>query len=363
MSTRPLHFGFTYTPYSEPEARFDPFNPAQISTLAQSVEKAGFTFIRFQDKQASGEGPAAFARTEPFTTASFLATRTKRLGFFVTGNTSYFEPFNLARLTASLDHVTHGRAGWELVSGASYPAAINYSQAEPSAEEHYGRAAEAAEILSKLWDSWEDDAFIRNKATGDYVDGDKIHPIHHAGERFRIKGPLNVARPPQGQLVVAHEITSELSYPLAAAEADVVFLGAQPVEELKVRVAAFQAALDAAGRDRKEVRLFAEATVIVAASAAEAAALVEQSNPGGAAAPRFVGAPGEVAEQLAAYADAAGLDGLTLRAAGLPGQLDALIELLAPELQRLGLLSAPKEGGTLRDHLALDKPANRYAAA
>ena len=188
MSTRPLHFGFTYTPYGEPEERFDPFDPAQISTLAQSIETAGFTFIRFQDKQAVGEGPAAFARTEPFTTASFLATRTKRLGFFVTGNTSYFEPFNLARLTSSLDHVTHGRAGWELVSGASYPAAINYSQAEPSAEEHYGRAAEATEILRKLWDSWEDDAFIRNKATGEYVDGDKIHPIHHAGERFRIGG-------------------------------------------------------------------------------------------------------------------------------------------------------------------------------
>lgn len=121
MSTRPLHFGFSYAPYGEPGARFDPFDPAQISALAQSVEKAGFTFIRFQDKQAVGEGAAAFARTEPLTTASFLATRTRRLGFFVTGNTSYFEPFNLARLTASLDHVTHGRAGWELVSGPPIP--------------------------------------------------------------------------------------------------------------------------------------------------------------------------------------------------------------------------------------------------
>ena len=361
MSTRPLHFGFTYTPYSEPEERFDPFDPAQISTLAQSVEKAGFTFVRFQDKQAVGEGPAAFARTEPFTTASFLATRTKRLGFFITGNTSYFEPFNLARLAASLDHVTHGRAGWELISGASYPAAINYSQAEPSAEEHYGRAAEATEILRKLWDSWEDDAFIRNKATGEYVDGDKIHPIHHAGERFRIKGPLNVARPPQGQLVVAHEITSELSYRLAAAEADVVFLGALPVEELKARVQTFLTALAAAGRDRADVRLIAEATPVVAADAAAAAALLEQLGPD--AAPRFAGAPSEVVAQLAAYTDAAGLDGLTLRAAALPGQLDALIDNLTPELQRLGLLAAPQDGATLRDHLALKKPANRYAAA
>ncbi len=230
MIQKRLHLGFSYTPYgAHPAAahysagRHDPFDPAQITAIAQSVEAAGFTFIRFADRNLTGaaqSAPDAWARTEPFTTASFLATRTSQLGFVVTGNTSYFEPFNLARLTSSLDHVTHGRAGWELTTGAFYAAAQNYSQTEPAPEGHYARGNEVAEVLRKLWDSWEDDAFVRNKTTGEYVDGDKIHPTHHNGAQFRIKGPLNVARPPQGQVIIAHEITSDLSIALAATHAD-----------------------------------------------------------------------------------------------------------------------------------------------
>ncbi|WP_140984733.1 LLM class flavin-dependent oxidoreductase [Asticcacaulis tiandongensis] len=373
MTTKPLHFGFTYTPHGahpgawrHPDSRHDPFDPAQITAQTQAVEAAGFTFIRFQDQlapeaRAAAHAPEALARTEAFTTASFLATRTKRLGFVVTGNTSYFEPFNLARLTASLDHVTHGRAGWELTSGASYPAARNYSQTEATPEVHYARAAEVLDILRKLWDSWEDDAFIRNKATGEYVDGDRIHPIHHEGERFRIKGPLNVARPPQGQVVVAHEITSDLSYAIAA-QADLVFLGSHAPAEIRNRADAMREAVKAAGRAADSVRLFADVIPVLAATPEAAKALLADLNArAGQSADGYViaGDAKQIADQIEALAETGGVNGINIRSPLLPTQLEAFVELVVPELKARGLWAEPKDGATLRDHLGLDRPANR----
>lgn len=373
---KPLHFGFFYSPYGahpgawrHPDGRHDPFNPAHITAAVQAAEEAGFTFVRFVDRlapDAQAQEPEALARTEAFTTASFLATRTRRLGFIVTGDTSYFEPFNLARLTSSLDHVTHGRAGWEIATGDVNPAARNYSRSELSSAEHYARAAEVAEIVRKLWDSWEDEAFIRNKATGEYVDGSKIHAINHEGSQFRIKGPLNVARPPQGQLVVAHEITSDSSFALAAAESDVVFLGAHPPEEIRRRVEALGEALAKAGRSLDQVRTFAEVTPVVAATGAQAKALFDDLNARAAGQPASghyaVGDAAQVADHIEALGEAGGVDGIAVRAAILPQQLSAFSELVSPELKRRGLLAEPRDGASLRDHLGLSRPRNRYAA-
>lgn len=379
MTSKPLHLGFFYTPHGahpggprHPNGGHDPFDPAQITSIAQRAETAGFGFIHFADRlnpdpKAAAGNPDALARTEAFTTASFLATRTQRLGFIVTGNTSYSEPFNLARLTSSLDHVTHGRAGWDVTTGASRAAAHNHSQAEVSAADHYERAAEVVEIARKLWDSWEDEAFIRNRETGEYVDGSKIHPINHEGRRFRVKGPLNVARPPQGQLVVAHEISSDLSYGLAAAQADVVFLGAHPPEELRRRNEALGEALRAAGRSPAEVRTFAEITPIIDATPSEAQALLNELTAlaGGppAGARYLVGDAIQIADQIEALVEASGVDGITVRLAVLPQQLDAFADLVAPELERRGRLARLSGGVTLRDQLHLSRPANRFAAA
>lgn len=377
MTGRPIHLGFSYSPHGahpggwrHPEGRYDPFDPAQITALLQLAEEAGFTFARFADNlapdpRAGAADPDALARTEVFTTASFLATRTRRLGFVVTGDTSYFEPFNLARLTSSLDHVTHGRGGWEIATGARRPAARNYSRAELSADEHLARAAEVADILRKLWDSWEDEAFIRNKATGEYVDGDKIHPINHEGERFRIKGPLNVARPPQGQLVVAYELASDADIELAATQADLVFLGDHPADELKRRLGALHRALAGAGRSADQVRTFAEITPVIAATSGEAQALLDDLNAraGQAATGTFVvGGPAEVADQIEALVESVGVDGVLIRPVLLPQQLAGFADLVSPELRRRGLLADLRDGDTLRDHFGLARPANRNAA-
>src|SRR5690606_16297625 len=143
------------------------------------------------------------APSEALRTAAFLPTRPPRAGGSVTGAASYFEPSNVAGPTATLCHVDHGRAAGELTPRGTAQAARDYSRTEATPDAASARGPAVVETLRKLWDSGEDDAFIRNKQTGEYVDGSKIHPINHEGAQFRIKGPVNVARPPQGQVVVA----------------------------------------------------------------------------------------------------------------------------------------------------------------
>lgn len=366
-----LHFGFSYAPHGHHPGGWrlqgrahDPFDPEHLTEVARLAEAARFDFLRFSDRltpeaEAAADDPERLARTEAFTTASFLATRTRHLGILASGNTSYAEPFNLARLTASLDHVTHGRAGWVVTTGADHPAGRNYSQGEGDPAAHYARAFEVVSILRQLWDSWEDDAFLRNKETGEYVDGSKVHAIHHSGALFRIKGPLNVARPPQGQLVVAHEVRGELSLDMAASEADVVFLRGAEAD-------AVRAAAVAKGRDAERLRLFSEAVVVIGEDDAEAEALLDRLN---SAAGRtgeghyIVGGPAKVADGLEALARTDGTDGIDIRFAFLPDQLALYAESVAPELTRRGLLREAYEGRSLREHLGLERPLNRYAAA
>jgi FMN-dependent oxidoreductase (nitrilotriacetate monooxygenase family) len=212
------------------------FDAEHITKLAQIAEEAKFDFFFFGDRLATGLGyeftnTSVLARIEPFTAASYIATRTSHIGIVVTANPTYYEPFNLARLVASLDHVTHGRASWNVVTGADGRAAQNYSRPEHGDPNYrYDRADEFIGIVRGLWDSWEDDAFIRNKETGEFVDGSKIHPLDHVGKTFSVKGPLNVARSPQGQPVLLHAGTSDRSREFGAREADVIFAAAATIE-------------------------------------------------------------------------------------------------------------------------------------
>ncbi|MDH2344095.1 LLM class flavin-dependent oxidoreductase [Bradyrhizobium sp. SSUT77] len=226
-----LHLGFLYAPQSGHQTHdesFDPLHPLHLTALAQDLEGAGFTFLLIDDSV----GHAEPVRSEAFTTASFLATRTRHIGLIAAANTSYAEPYNVTRLAASLDHVTHGRAGWLVSTGAVDPADANYGQGGTVSETHYERADEIVGIARRLWDSWEDDAFVRDKQSGVFVDGTKIHPIEHEGPSFRVKGPLNVARPPQGQVIVAHRVVDKRSANLAGRHADIVILGAETASNI-----------------------------------------------------------------------------------------------------------------------------------
>jgi FMN-dependent oxidoreductase (nitrilotriacetate monooxygenase family) len=288
----PLHLGYMYwangthpAGWRYPGAEYArAFDPDYIAGLAQTVEKAKFDFFFFGDRLATGTeyqwtNTSVIARIEPFTAAGYLATLTSKIGLVVTANPTYYEPFNLARLCASLDHITKGRASWNIVTGADVRAAANYSRTEHGdAEYRYDRADEFVRLVRALWDSWEDDAFIRDKDTGEFVDGSKIHAVDHEGKTFRVKGPLNVARSPQGQPVVLHAGTSDRSRQLAAREADVIFAGVGTISQGVDYASDIRRRATELGRNPDEIFILPGLTPVVGATLAEARAIYDELN-------------------------------------------------------------------------------------
>lgn len=373
----PLIFGYAYAPlgihpsgWGAGENTPDAFDPAHVTSVAQLAESAGFDFLQIAERATPGGGIANVARTEPFTTASFLATRTQRIGFVVAGNTSYAEPFNLTRLAASLDHVTHGRASLQIVTGAERAADINFSVEPASAEAHHARADEVIGVARTLWDSWEDDAFLRDKVTGDYVDGTKIHAINHRGPLFAIRGPLNVARPPQGQLVITIDVTSPLTRDLAAREADIAILSV-PAAQVVDQARALRTQAEALGRDPAHITILAHITPIIGATDADAQRFHRDLNAGIPADSSYdpglfgeiIGGPAEIAQAIAERAVAQEVDGFLVHVARSPDQLQLYADLVLPELRQRDLLRTDDRSITLRERLGLERALSRFAAA
>lgn len=349
---KPLHLGFLYAPQSGHQTHdesFDPLNPRHLTTLARELERAGFTFLLIDD----GVGHAEPVRSEAFTTASFLATRTRHIGLIATANTSYVEPYNVTRLAASLDHVTHGRAGWLVSTGAVDPAGANYGQGGATSDAHYERADEIVGIARRLWDSWEDDAFVRDKQSGVFVDGAKIHPIEHEGPSFRVKGPLNVARPPQGQVILAHRVVDKQSAVFAGRHADIVILGAETRGNIVTLRDDVLSAAKSAQRDRQQVLVFAEIVPFIEGD-------LVAGTPKAPVASYVTGTAPEIADQIEALASAVTLDGLVLAPRVLHSGLDAFSREVVPELVRRRRLAAGEGSATLRERLGLTRPRNTF---
>ncbi|WP_459203031.1 NtaA/DmoA family FMN-dependent monooxygenase, partial [Pseudomonas fragariae (ex Marin et al. 2024)] len=197
--------------------------------VARVAEAAKFDALFVADSVAAATGDIAsrMARSdhfEPLTLLSALSAVTEHIGLIATATTTYNEPYHVARKFASLDHLSGGRAGWNLVTSDAAAEAQNFGRAEHVGHaERYSRAREFHQVVTGLWDSWADDAFTRDKASGEYYDPAKMHVLDHQGEHFRVKGPLNVARSPQGQPVVVQAGSSEVGRDLAAQTAEVVF--------------------------------------------------------------------------------------------------------------------------------------------
>ncbi|GAA5201608.1 LLM class flavin-dependent oxidoreductase [Microbacterium jejuense] len=322
-------------------------------------------------------------RLDAVLVASFAAPQTRRLGLVPTVTTAHPEPFHVATGIQTLDFASRGRAGVRLVAGASGPERANFGRrpSETDAFPASGRvedapeilaafreAGEFADVLSRLWDSWQDDAIIRDAATGRFLDADRIHNIEFEGEFFSITGASIVPRSPQGRpllTVLAHQT---VPYRLAAEHADLVFI--TPREDLVgFAPAEILAELDAASDHlrvaREPLRVFADLLVIIEDTAAAARATADRLDDRAGApltsdARIVVGTAADVVDVVRELADS-GVDGVRLRPARQPADVVAIAEQVVPLLRSAGALRADDGAGTLRQRLDLVRPESRYA--
>ena len=405
--------------------------------LAQTAEQAKFDFVFMADAVATRDGnmealsrwPQYMAHFEPITLLSATASRTERIGLVCTASTSYYEPFNVARLFGSLDHISGGRAGWNVVTSANASASFNFNRDEHyDIAERYQRAREFVQVVLGLWDSWEDDAFLLDRQSRRYFDPSKLHKLAHKGNFFSVRGPMNLARPPQGYPVIAQAGASEDGKELGAETAEVIFFSQQRVavarefyKDVKSRMAKY-------GREPEQLKMLAGLNPTVGRTTSEAqekfeylqslihpdvgkelisvdlggadlsGVSVDEPVPdhlipektrtsasrlktvGGVARQeqltirqlyeRYAGSRGsysvvgtaeQIADQMEEWLATDAADGFIIQASYLPGGFEDFVNLVMPELRRRGLFRKDYTGRTLREHLGLRRPENRYA--
>ncbi|WP_226489112.1 LLM class flavin-dependent oxidoreductase [Pseudomonas sp. B20] len=249
--------------------------------VARVAEAAKFDVLFVADSVAAATGDIAsrMARSdhfEPLTLLSALSAVTEHIGLIATATTTYNEPYHVARKFASLDHLSGGRAGWNLVTSDAAAEAQNFGRAEHVGHaERYSRAREFHQVVTGLWDSWADDAFTRDKASGEYYDPARLHVLNHEGEHFRVKGPLNVARSPQGQPVVVQAGSSEVGRDLAAQTAEVVFTAQTSLASAQAFYADLKGRLSTYGRAVDSLKIMPGVFIVVAETEALANAKFE----------------------------------------------------------------------------------------
>ena len=364
------------------------FSARYWTDLALEAERGLLDFVTLEDafalQSSRPDGPddrtdQVRGRLDAVLVAARLAAATTHLGLVPTTSTTHTEPFHVAIGIASLDHATRGRAGWRPQISARKSDAAHFGRREfpdfdldffkaPAGHafirELFDEAADAVEVVRRLWDSWEDDAEIRDAATGRFLDRDKLHYIDFEGAHFSVRGPSITPRPPQGQPVVAALAHDDLPFDFAARGADVVFLTPESHAEAAELVGRVRAAEAAVGRTGEPLRIFADLVVLLDEAPGTAAArrarldgLAEIASD----AAIFTGTPAELAELLLLWRGA-GLDGFRLRPGVLPHDLAQITRQLVPELQRRGAFRTGYTATTLRGHLGLPRPAGRYAA-
>lgn len=396
--------------------------------FAKAAEAAKFDLIFLADGAGVGErNIKALSRVdewsigfEPITLLSALSAVTERIGLVATASTSFTDPFNLARYFASLDILSNGRAGWNLVTSSDGIEAQNFNPRDLLHAARYERANEFADVVLGLWNSWEDDAFLRDKESGRFFDAEKLHILHHKGKHFEVRGPLNVARSAQGHPVLVQAGSSEVGKELAARTAEVVFTAQRSLKDAQDFYADLKRRLPAYGREADDLKIMPGVFPVVGRSRDEAEekfgqlqdlihpevglALLStyignfdlsaypvdgplpdlpESNASKSRQQLFVdlarrenlsirelylriaGARGhwqlvgtatDIADQLEERFLTGGADGFNIMPPTVPGGLTDFIELVLPELRRRGLFRTDYEGRTLRENLGLPFP-------
>lgn len=299
-------------------------------------------------------------RVDAVQVAARVAPETRNIGLIPTAITTHTEPFHLSKAVATLDYVSTGRAGVRVQVSANPESAGHFGR--EVADDALAEAADYVEVLRRLWDSWEDDAEIRDAATGRFIDRDKLHYIDFEGRWFSVKGPSITQRPPQGQPLVAALGHGDPAYRLIAAGADIGFItphGADEVGTIIETITALRADGAAPLRVLPDLVVFlADTATAAAAHRAQLDDLLGREYISDAEV--FVGTAAQLADLLQQW-QAAGADGFRLRPASVPHDLHQITGALVPELQRRGVFRSGYEQSTLRGLFGLSRPANRYA--
>jgi alkanesulfonate monooxygenase SsuD/methylene tetrahydromethanopterin reductase-like flavin-dependent oxidoreductase (luciferase family) len=365
--------------------RADGARPRELFTarywvdLVQTAERGLLDFVTFEDglgmqsarfREPDDRTHQVRGRFDAVLLANRVAPVTRHIGLIPTAVTTHTEPFHVATSIQSLDHISRGRAGWRpQVTGRASDAALVGRRtlpddAEALAAELFAEAADAVEVVRRLWDSWEDDAEIRDVASGRFVDRDKLHYVDFEGAFFRVKGPSIVPRSPQGQPVVAALAHSEIPWRFAASSADVVFVTPQDDDDVPRWVQSIRDAEATVGRTAPPLRILADLVVFLGDDAGGDKARLDEldGRPLRSDAAIFTGTVTELADRMDAWRDH-GVDGFRLRPGVLPRDLDAIVEGLVPALQARDARASTYAPGTLRDRLGLPVAVNRYATA
>ncbi len=309
-------------------------------------------------------------RLEAVLLASRVAPTTTHIGLVPVATTTYPEPFHIASAISTLDWISKGRGGWQpRVTGRTTDAALVGTKPAPdpatALHDMFGEATEAVEVVRRLWDSWEDDAIIKDIATGRFIDREKLHYIDFEGRSFSVKGPSIVPRPPQGQPLIAVLAHQPVPWEFAATSGDLVFITPADETDVATWVANVRDAEARTGRDGTPLKLLADLVVFLAPTTAAAAdrkahldELAGRELLSDAAI--FVGTPEDLAAELVAW-QAHGLDGFRLRPGVTTVDLPAIVDGVVPALQQRERFRRAYEPGTLRERFGLGRPANRYA--
>ena len=305
---------------------------------------------------------------------------TSRIGLVPTATVTHTEPFHISKAIATLDFVSSGRAGWRAQlslpsqdahfgrrqSPTFQRADFNRPEVQALAADRFDEAADFVEVVRRLWDSWEDDAEIRDVATGRFIDRDKLHYIDFEGRWFKVRGPSIVPRPPQGQPLVTALAHASVVYRFGARSADVVYVTPRNASDARAITEEIQSEKNAAGRAGETVHVFGDLVVFLDSTAAAARQRKDRldkvtGESYSSDALIYVGTPAELADLLQEW-QWAGISGFRLRPATIPHDSEAITRGLVPELQHRGLFRTSYEASTVRGLLGLGRPANRYAA-
>ena len=428
MRPASIHTGAWRYPGAWPDMNF---NFAHIKQSIQALERAKFDAFFMADHMAVLNMPMdALKRShtstsfEPFTLLSALSQATERIGLVATGSTTFDAPYHIARRFASLDWISGGRAGWNIVTTSNPDAALNFGLDEHMEHgERYRRAREFYDVVTGLWDSWADDAWVRDVEDGVFFDPAKMHVLDHKGKYFSVRGPVNIARPIQGWPVIVQAGASDSGRQLAAETAEAVFtaqsdlaVGQKFYADVKGRMEKLgrvarshenparllrrgrryggggegkagkarqsrqlrqrhRVAVDRARPRRLEIRSgCAVAEKIPESNASKsgrerAIAMGKRDNLtvrqlaqrlGGYSGLAMVGTPATIADEMEEWLETEGSDGFTIMFPYLPGGLEDFVNQVIPELQRRGLFRREYEGATLRENLGLPRPTNRF---